>query len=148
MPIHLKNKIIFIHIPKTGGQSILKAIGIKKGDKKQYYYHPYTHYTIEMISNYFNIDNYYKFTFVRNPYDRLISEYFWRLQGNFIGLNLFKMNANTNFSEFVKLIYNLYLNNFNNYSDWNILHFIPQNQFLKIDDSFVMDDIFKFEEFQ
>jgi hypothetical protein len=79
-----EKKCIFIHIPKTAGTSIEQYI-CEKG-KIQLFYRGVSsdnrsmhHYTalelIEKIPNYFN--KYYKFSIVRNPYDRLLSEYYW-----------------------------------------------------------------------
>jgi len=78
-----KNKIIFYHIPKTGGTTIQKHIknefpnsieywGIdwENGDKSHMTYLK----SKEIISN-TKLDNYYKICFIRNPYDRLYSGY-------------------------------------------------------------------------
>lgn len=69
--IDFENKIIFVHIPKTAGSSIKKALGGGTG-----------HLTITEISNFFdkqtlgvNINNFFKFSFVRNPLDRLVPVY-------------------------------------------------------------------------
>ena len=94
MPISHKHKIIFVHIPKTAGQTIEKSLnifgednsgklkasmdilyGILNGKSLQ-------HLTIQEIKKIreseFRI--YKKIAFVRNPFDRIISEYFWRMQ--------------------------------------------------------------------
>jgi hypothetical protein len=92
MPISHKHKAIFIHIPRTCGSSIEKALGIYglKNDgvntpcpeilfgitRKVYL----QHLTILEIKDRINkgmFEEYFKFTFIRNPYDRIISEYFW-----------------------------------------------------------------------
>lgn len=87
MIIH-KNKIIFIHIPKTAGFSIEKFLYGKNIDSS--FFHEdivyglkdgkYTqHLEYESIKNYYkgkeNIENYFKFAFVRNTWDRLLSAY-------------------------------------------------------------------------
>ena len=64
-----KTKCIFIHIPKTAGSTIKKALGIRG-----------THYTSTQIKgdlNPFFWDNYFKFAFVRNPFDKLVSNFFF-----------------------------------------------------------------------
>jgi hypothetical protein len=102
MPHHERDKFLFVHIPKTGGTSVEKALGITEPenfcfyswDKGQFdflkkysplsssnklHYEP-QHYTPsilkELIPGY---HLYFKFAFVRNPYTRILSEYFWGL---------------------------------------------------------------------
>lgn len=61
------NKILFIHIPKTGGTSIATALYGKASSHptlRDYY-----------LSNKKHTNNYFKFCVVRNPYDRVISTY-------------------------------------------------------------------------
>ena len=94
MPISHKDNIIFVHIPKTGGGSVEKTLGIfgednngslnpnldilygKKNNKLLH------HLTIKEIKNFNNSQclNYKKVSFVRNPFDRIVSEYLWRIQ--------------------------------------------------------------------
>lgn len=71
-----RKKCIFIHIPKSAGTSILTSIA--NGGRiyrdhatwREYYrYDPY------------RFRDYFKFTFVRNPFDRLVSTYFYLLSG-------------------------------------------------------------------
>lgn len=69
-------KSIFIHIPKCGGVAINKIIyGRRRGGG---------HTTLEQYTNFFQpscILNYFKFTIVRNPWDRLVSAYFFLKNG-------------------------------------------------------------------
>ena len=65
-----KHKFVFIHIPKTAGTSIMhnfdhlgkrrKKIMFKKLNKKEC--------------------NYFKFAFIRNPWDRMVSNYFYAIK--------------------------------------------------------------------
>lgn len=92
MPISHTHKAIFIHIPKTGGQSISAMLGIQKHDVSQWYGREVqdgqswkdgfvvTHMRIEDIKKRVDISKYYIFAFVRNPYTRIISEYNWRMR--------------------------------------------------------------------
>ena len=85
-----KRKCIFIHIPKTGGTSIEYFFKKKGGQRK--------HALPRKIKKEFpsKWENYYKFAFVRNPWDRFVS--LWvkfkeevKLQENFnmlYGLNI------------------------------------------------------------
>ena len=69
--INNEYEFIFMHIMKTGGSSIEKLFNYE-GIKHQR--------PIELINilGQTTWDSYFKFTFVRNPWDRTISEYFYR----------------------------------------------------------------------
>jgi hypothetical protein len=95
--ISKKNKIIFIHVPKTGGSSIEKSLidifdeTIKiNGDQtsivdklkkpKKNSFNSLKHATAEELKcqygeEIFNV--YTKFSVIRNPWDRLLSLYYW-----------------------------------------------------------------------
>ena len=62
-----KKKSIFIHIPKTAGTSILKSLGGWAGD--------HCSYREYLQASPTKFKEYFKFCFVRNPYDRLVSTY-------------------------------------------------------------------------
>lgn len=66
---------IFIHIQKTAGKSIRHALGLKGGADHR------SAKTLqqELDENIWN--NSFKFAYVRNPWDRLVSAYFYRVQG-------------------------------------------------------------------
>ena len=84
--INHKHKFIFVHIPKTGGTSIENFFG---GCNKK-------HRSLSKMYNHllFDIKDYFKFTFVRNPYDRIVSLFFYMVKDE---------NRNdVNFSSFVK----------------------------------------------
>jgi hypothetical protein len=78
MILSKNKKIIFLHIPKTAGTSITDTISselkdekiITGGVKKDWNYHS----SISLIENRLEtLDNYFIFSFVRNPWDRLFS---------------------------------------------------------------------------
>ena len=66
-----KHKTIFIHIPKNAGTSVKAFFGNKE------FYHK--HKTIKEVKdeNPEIYNSYKKFTIVRNPYDRMVSWYFY-----------------------------------------------------------------------
>ena len=84
-----KHKFIFIHIPKCGGTSIehslLKNENVTKitDDVKQKYRIYYTHGGVDVqhrkIDQFKDVreKDYFTFTFVRNPWERFLSEYFY-----------------------------------------------------------------------
>lgn len=114
-----KKNFIFIHIPKTAGRSVRSGLrpycyskaqeikrladlitvplGMKCSEFPKNRFsnlrgHPLGHeYVDELGDDFFK---YYRFTFVRNPYDRMISYYSWKIRNNAI-------DQSTNFSSFV-----------------------------------------------
>jgi hypothetical protein len=100
MPFSNRYKIIFVHIPKTGGTSIENFFDMDQNenmcfyswdidqfsfiekhkhftDSKKIVYEP-QHYSADLLKQLIsNYDDYFKFTFVRNPYTRILSEYYW-----------------------------------------------------------------------
>jgi len=74
MILHDK-KIIFIHIPRTGGTSVEEYFQFKH----QHGWKPDTaqHLTLKEYSDHYDVEDYFKFTIVRNPWDRLVSWYLW-----------------------------------------------------------------------
>jgi chondroitin 4-sulfotransferase 11 len=85
--LDIKNNHIFLHIPKTGGSSVEEAFedcGFSKGWVRRR-----SHWKLSEYKELFNRDlpelreiNYgdmFKWTIVRNPWDKLVSEYYyWR----------------------------------------------------------------------
>lgn len=73
--INHKKKAIFIHVQKTGGKSLRKGLGFKGGTqhepatvlRERYGDHVWTRYI--------------KIAFVRNPWDRLVSAFFYAKKG-------------------------------------------------------------------
>ena len=145
-----KLKLIFIHIPKTGGTSIEYALdlygkientcGVKGSKAMQHFtWIDYEQFFSERIRH-IPYNNYFKFSIVRNPYDRLISEYYWCAVPG-IG---FKNDQS--FNDFVNTVENIVKNkNFKEtvYHD----HFIPQHHFIYKSDKLVVNKLFKFEKF-
>jgi hypothetical protein len=72
--INHKHKFIFIHIPKCGGLSIESVFNWKSS----------RHDTMELYKKcnpHIDLNNYYKYTFVRNPWDRMVSWYYYHWNG-------------------------------------------------------------------
>ena len=70
-------KAIFVHIPKTGGTSIEKFFGAKLFARTG------KHHSVSQLRQEVGDDDwnhYFKFSFVRNPWDRMVSYFNWRSQ--------------------------------------------------------------------
>lgn len=119
--VFYKSKTVFIHIPKTAGISLIKAIYDDvnlEGHRSFFFYN----IALNMKS-----EKYFCFSFVRNPFDRLYSAYMFLKKG---GMN-----------HIDRLLYKTYLSKFNDFEDFvlngldnniifKIIHFIPQHEFL------------------
>lgn len=66
--VYHQHRCIYIHIPKTAGKSITNAMGCGWAGHKDV-----AQYALELNPAIFQ--NYFKFSIVRNPWDRLVSEY-------------------------------------------------------------------------
>lgn len=64
-----KHKCIFVHIIKTGGESIERSF---RGNKQHRFAKTYKKQIGDKKWN-----NYFTFTFVRNPWDKMVSQYFY-----------------------------------------------------------------------
>jgi hypothetical protein len=83
-------EFVFVHIPKTGGSSIYQALGGNEKDDPQHGYCtklnlPLQHLTAsELLEHDFlspsQFSRYFKFCFVRNPWDLVVSEWRWRMR--------------------------------------------------------------------
>jgi len=137
-------KSIFIHIPKAGGISVIKSLyGNKAGGIG---HRTYKHFQWIYGERAFN--EYYKFTFVRNPYDRLLSAYSFLKKG---GMNHIDRRFNEEilsqyktFEEFV--MKGLTEKHVSDLEVWT--HFYPQTRFIYDEnDNLAVDFVGRFESF-
>nr|WP_321226765.1 sulfotransferase family 2 domain-containing protein [uncultured Psychroserpens sp.] len=135
-------KSIFVHIPKAGGVSIIKSL---YGDQASGFGHPsYMRFLKLFGRKRFNA--YYKFTFVRNPWDRLYSAYCFLKKG---GMN----HQDKKFSEDILSQVDSFEDFIMNWltpervNSW--IHFVPQYTFLTNDKGeLVVDFVGRFENFE
>jgi hypothetical protein len=118
-----KKKPLFIHVPKAGGMSIY---GIFKNYNKDL---PIClHRPVKSYPKAYR-DSCFVFSFVRNPYDRLVSAYKYLTGGHGNGQDTkFGKTLSLDFKCFVK-------NQLNNNLNW--LHFKPMVHFLNDDIDFI-----------
>lgn len=132
---------IFLHVPRTGGNSILNSFSNIRS-----WGHRTPLYIKNEIINPKDFNNSFKFTITRNPYDRLVSSYFYIMQTHknhryyrTNKLYLEKLSKIKNFEEFCKKIN--YLNK------KKILYLYPQHGYIcDTKTNIVANKVFKFEE--
>ena len=119
-----KEKLIFIHIPKNAGTSIENLFG---GDNTGFH-----HDDINVIKEKFpeKYNTYRKFTVIRNPYDRMVSWYFYYNIPNLINhLSKFKdHNFDINLLNFTNWVKNPTVYNISFIDDPKYLK--PQNEWI------------------
>ena len=115
---YFTNLVKNIFLTKEG--NLLPSINAARKEKyRKYFTKNIAHPTALEIKNFdkYAWRNYFKFCFVRNPYERVLSDYFWRVKN---------INININFHEFVKLLYykdhsnNIIPENFDNWKMYTI----------------------------
>ncbi len=116
-----KSKTIFIHIPKTAGVSLLKAI---YGDVTL---EGHRSFEFNRIALGVKKKEYFSFSFVRNPFDRLYSAYIFLKDGGMN--NLDKLSFESYLSSFIDFE-DFVLNGLDQKIIYKITHFIPQYEFL------------------
>jgi hypothetical protein len=142
-----QHKVIFIHIPKTGGTSIEKSLnclnhssgyGVENGKAMQHY--TWKDYKKNYINRY---NEYYKFSIIRNPYDKVLSDYYWLK--NKITVDNFQNKTFDEYLDYCEHICKNKLYSITHHHD----HFIPQYKFIFDDDKKLkVHEIFKFENFE
>lgn len=105
MPIFEENKSIFIHIPKTGGTSVIKKYDPNSVEFK---HHDFLYYKNLLKDKFYN---YKIFSIVRNPYERILSYFHFHIQNtpyiiNFLSAKEIK-NAKDLFSNYLDLMLNI-----------------------------------------
>lgn len=81
MAVSHQNKLVFIHIPKNAGTAITRKSGVKF-NKQHPSHRMWFQYKKEIGDSKWN--EYFKFSVVRNPWDRLVSNYSYaKMKENF-----------------------------------------------------------------
>lgn len=121
------HNIFFLHIPKTAGASILSSMSRQFNTKEIPTHRSHINWHSPFIDCLYNnpeIKNYYKFTVVRNPWDRALSWFFFRknilieelvnvknnksvrVRNNIKSVEA-ELDAMNDFNEWLKLYYNV-----------------------------------------
>lgn len=133
----VKNNCIFIHIPKAAGLSLNYSLFNNKGGGHRFIL------DYSLIFSKSKFDNYYKFSFVRNPYDRLFSAFRFLKSGGISSYDktwsVVNLSNVSSFEDFV-------LNWLSKDKLHSIIHFYPQYEFVcDINGEIIVDKIFYFE---
>ena len=147
MIINKKYGFLFVHIQKNAGSSIKKELSNFEDTSEYKYWHSFIDPEIE------NLQNYFKFCFVRNPWDRLVSWYNMMLsKGIHNDFSGYLLSNSKNFSEFLDLTNIIYETN---KFECNDLYLYPKsisfNQLDYVSDNdgkILVDFIGKFENLQ
>ena len=133
-----KHKCIFVHIPKVAGKSIKKtyfgvpetgpnaAEFIATNSAPDFLEYPYGHKSIKEYRKLSGQKNYFSFTFVRNPYDRLVSAFFYLDNG---GSNRFDSNFKAEYLDVYKGDFNAFVMGFSHRFERH-LHFKSQHKWI------------------
>lgn len=146
MPLITSKKILFLHIPKTGGTTIEAALDMHKPEcffylnwYKNYRVCPQHLYYSELAREVEGLSEYTTFTIVRNPFDRLVSEFYHVKNPNNLA---FKDFGNLTFENFVEKVFIFDSSK----RKWLFdRHIEPQHLFLE---GCTQIEIFKFEEIE
>jgi len=132
-------KLIFIHIPKNAGTSIINSLQLENHGHYKWKHYKWKHYKL--------YNDYYKISVVRNPWDRVVSNYFyiktintyWHSYENIHpDYNLIK---NLSFEDTLKIA-NKNLNIFKGYG-WYL-----QYDYIVNNDKLMIDTLYNFENLQ
>ena len=128
-----------MHIPKSAGTVIRSVLKANDREFKEMFGHP----TFSEIQTKYDLSNYFKFTFVRNPWDRFVSTFFYlkKNEKNEKVLNIARKKVSDHsFTSFVKKKLHLEKTEFD---EFYFIHFRPQIHFLESLDN--IDFIGRFE---
>jgi hypothetical protein len=127
------NKSVFIHIPKTGGVFMEQIVG------------GLGHSSLQDLSQQHNLDGYFKWCFVRNPFDR-VADFYFNIR-NLTGTESIIKSRHTSFESFILNLEEYFPRNYH-YTDKQpesqVFHLIPMDYFM-MSDNHRVDFIGKFE---
>lgn len=154
MPIDHDHAFVFVHIPKTAGTSILCSLFGVSVDRyefvdssklsKEYQtrcligddgaFRRLHHYPLsKIVQLQDDLDRFYKFAFIRNPFDRMVSEYFF-----------LRFNRAMPFDDFLENIVKMTFEQ-GKLTTWFSFHLLPQLEFVSLNGKVACDFLGRFE---
>ena len=133
MIINKEKKFVFVAIAKTACTSIHRRFGYYK-DPLPHIYHMHLK---DILKNNPECSGYYKFSFVRNPYDRLVSAFYnfrFSYEHHTWAYPIYKYKT---FRDFIL--------NLENSECMNFIHLRPQFEFLEVNGKVAVDFVGRFE---
>jgi hypothetical protein len=141
-----RHRCIFVHVPKTGGKSVLAAFGLPEFGRDYtrrlpHIGRPFGHHPVAVYRD--GTAGYFSFAFVRNPWDRLVSAFFYLHAGG----------ANAEDADFRDRHLSRFAGRFDRFLDGlpdliDHQHFRPQTHWLRAPDGRIdLDFIGRFERF-
>tara|TARA_Y100001973_G_C5097958_1_gene281071 strand:- start:187 stop:759 length:573 start_codon:yes stop_codon:yes gene_type:complete len=129
--VNHEKKYVFISIAKTASTSIRRRLGYNDDPPPEIYHM----FLKDIIKEQPKAKDYFKFAFVRNPYDRLYSTYInLKYDGHDWATHLKKKST---FREFVL--------DFKQSEYCNYIHLQPQSSYIKCDENIAVDFLGKYE---
>ena len=125
----LNNKILFVHINKSGGGVFTKNF-LKNGINKLTGYHRTLQDMLNQCESYYNLkkSDLYIFTIVRNPWDRMLSMYLFYRQNGYTDFFPKEIGFNISFKDWIKYIYSDKFNKHKMHSAVNMHKYCFSNQ--------------------
>lgn len=124
-----KNNLIFIHIPRTGGHFITEVLNVTLTKNTR---HAYPYYYKNKFRKQWK--TYFKFTFVRNPWDRVVSAWSRTVARRYPWWNPHSINDDKYFLDTVKPNFNKFIKE---EKFWILIHFKPQMGWIDKDLDFI-----------
>ena len=144
MPIFNQHQAIFLHIGKTGGVSVEKALGLPARDYRKFCPEylfgikngvMIQHARIQFLEQFMTKEqkDFFKFTIIRNPWDRMVSAFYYLLPAH---LRRFQNFENWLEDKFEKVIDGRWTEG---------SHFVPQIEYTHQDGKQVINQILRTE---
>ena len=127
-------KCMFVHIPKCAGTSVRRSLFGRDGGHR-----PLEIFRTMVPRQMF--DSAFKFTFVRNPWDRLVSAFFFLKKSDLERNQRFNRRHLSAFNDFDSFV-RQWLTRKNS---WSFTHFLPQHHFICIDKQLGVDFVGYYE---